>query len=395
MNDTTKRVLLGVVLPLLIVIVAGAIARGLIKSRPTPERQSPVDRGVLVEVEEIQLENLRMDVDVLGVVMPSQRVVLQPQVAGAITWVNPEFLVGGQVKAGDILVKIDRRDYQIAVDERRSAVDQAEAQLSQERGQQVVAEREWALFKESANEELDPSLALRAPQRRIAEVNVEASKSRLKKAQLDLERTTLRAPFNAFVQAGSVEVGQVVSPQSQVATLVGTDEFWVQVSVPVDSISMIDIPGLNALEGSTAEVAKDAGASTITRKGDVLRLLPELDPVGKMARLMIRVADPLDLRQPIEARKPPLLLGAQVRVKIAGARGGEVSVIPRSALHDGGSIYVFEEGKLKIRPVSVVRKEREHAWLSGVEPGTKLITSRIASPVEGLKLRTQTEKVEP
>jgi len=395
MNETTKRVLFGVVLPLLIVGMAVITARALIKSRPSPERQSPPDLGVLVEVEEIQLEQLRMDVDVLGVVMPAQRVVLQPQVSGAITWVNPEFQIGGQVKAGDVLVKIDPRDYQIASEERRSAVEQAEAQLLQELGQQVVAQREWALFKESAAEELDPSLALRAPQRRIAEVNVEASKARLKKARLDLERTTLRAPFSGFIQAGSVEVGQVVSPQSQVATLVGTDEFWVQVSVPVDSISMIDIPGLNATEGSAAQILKDTGATSIARTGRVLRLLPELDQVGKMARLIVRVTDPLDLDQPVESRKPPLLLGAQVRVKLAGARGAEVAVVPRSALHDGNRIYVYDDGTLRVRDVSVVRRERDHAWLSGVEPGTKLITSRMSSPVEGLKIRTSSEGGKP
>jgi RND family efflux transporter MFP subunit len=376
---------------LLILAAAILITVRLVKSKPAPERKAQVDLGVLVETSPVKWVKERVDVDGLGSVVPAERVVLQPQVTGAVTWVSETLVLGGQVKAGDILLRIDRRDYEIALEERKTAMAQAEAQYKQEEGQQIVAQREWELFRESANAELDPSLALRAPQKRIAEVNIDASKARMRRAQLDLERTVVRAPFNAYVQSESVEVGQIVSPQTQLATLVGTDEFWIQASVPVASLGMIQIPGVNSDGGSPVRIEQQLGEQTLVRDGEVIRLLPDLDSMGRMARVLVRVDDPLRLKDPADGRELPLLMGAQVRVRFDGMKEAEVAVIERSAIYDGDSLHVYNDGRLAITKVNVVRRERDVSWVTGIEEGTLYITSKIPTPVDGLKLRTAQE----
>ncbi len=390
MNDKTKLIIKAV-FPLLILAAAILITVRLVKSKPTPERKPQVDLGVLVETSPVKWVKERVDVDGLGSVVAAERVVLQPQVTGAVTWVSATLVLGGQVKAGDILLRIDRRDYEIALEERKTAIAQAEAQYKQEEGQQIVAQREWELFRESANSELDPSLALRAPQKRIAEVNIDASKARMRRAQLDLERTVVRAPFNAYVQSESVEVGQIVSPQTQLATLVGTDEFWIQVSVPVASLGMIQIPGVNSDGGSSVRIEQQLGDQTLVRDGEVIRLLPDLDSMGRMARVLVRVNDPLRLNDPADGRELPLLMGAQVRVRFDGMKEAEVAVIERSAIYDGDSLHIYKDGRLAITKVNVVRRERDVSWVTGIEEGTLYITSKIPTPVDGLKLRTRQE----
>lgn len=390
MNDKTKLIIKAV-FPLLILAAAILITVRLVKSKPTPERKPQVDLGVLVETSPVKWVKERVDVDGLGSVVAAERVVLQPQVTGAVTWVSDALVLGGQVRAGDVLLRIDRRDYEIALEERKTAIAQAEAQYKQEEGQQIVAQREWELFRESANSELDPSLALRAPQKRIAEVNIDASKARMRRAQLDLERTVVRAPFNAYVQSESVEVGQIVSPQTQLATLVGTDEFWIQVSVPVASLGMIQIPGVNSDGGSSVRIEQQLGDQTLVRDGEVIRLLPDLDSMGRMARVLVRVNDPLRLNDPADGRELPLLMGAQVRVRFDGMKEAEVAVIERSAIYDGDSLHILKDGRLAITKVNVVRRERDVSWVTGIEEGTLYITSKIPTPVDGLKLRTRQE----
>ena len=95
------------------------------------------------------------------------------------------------------------------------------------------------------------ALAQREPQLEASRLALKAAQSALKKAQLDLTRTTLRAPFNAMVVSENVDTGQLISPQTSVARLVGTDEYHVQVSVPVASLRTVrartaDAPGSEA-----------------------------------------------------------------------------------------------------------------------------------------------------
>lgn len=393
MSPAVQR-LIKYVLPLIIVAAGIGIAVRMIKSKPAPKRTEPVDHGVLVELAQASTQARQVNLTAQGSVSAAERVVLQPQVAGSVTWVNEKLTTGGLVTKGEPLVRIDRRDYEIALDQRRATVSQARAQLNIEEGQQRVAQREWELFKDRAAQgDVDASLALRAPQRQIAEVNLKAAEAGELKAKLDLDRTTIRAPFNAYVQAENVEIGQTVSAQSQLATLVGTDAYWVQVSVPVDKLGFIAVPGVNATQGAPAIVHQQHGAVRVERKGRVLRLLPEVDPVGRMARVLVEISDPMNLAASQAERGIPLMMGAVVSVDITGRDEASVAVVPRSAVHNGDSIWVYADGTLDIRNIESVWGDEESVWISsGIQPGESYVVSRIATPIQGMKLRTEAAK---
>lgn len=393
MSPAVQRVI-KYVLPILIVAAGIGFAVRMVKSKPAPKRTEPVDHGVLVELAQATTQARQVNLSAQGSVSAAERVVLQPQVAGSVTWVSDKLVTGGLVTKGEPLVRIDRRDYEIVLDQRRATVSQAKAQLSIEEGQQRVAQREWELFKDRAEQgDVDASLALRAPQRQIAEVNLQAAQAGELKAKLDLDRTTIRAPFNAYVQAESVEIGQTVSAQSQLATLVGTDAYWVQVSVPVDKLGFVAVPGVNATEGAPATVHQQHGAVRVQRQGRVLRLLPEVDPVGRMARVLVEILDPMNLAAPESDRGVPLMMGAVVTVDITGREEASVAVVPRSAVHNGDSIWVHSDGTLDIRTIESVWGDEETVWISsGIQPGESYVISRIATPIQGMKLRTEAAK---
>ncbi len=397
MSSNTGRTVIKIAAPLVILVLSIAATVTLIKSRTKPERTAPENRGVLVSVEKAQTATRTIDVRGQGEVTPARTVVLQPRVQGEVIWVSEKLVEGGVVQKGEPLVKIDRSDYQIAVEQSKTAVASAEAQITLEEGQQKVAKKEWELFKKDVDGNADPGLALRGPQKRIAEVNLKSAESQLKRAQLDLRRTTIRAPFNAYVRSESVEVGQLATMGSPMATLVGTDEFWVQVSIPMDRLGLIDVPGLNATgEGSAAKIVQDLGTGKIEREGKVLRLLGDLDPVGRMARVIVQIDDPANLAKAPEERGLPLLVGAYVSVTIQGGESRNVVALSRRYVHEGDSVHLMKDDKLQIaKAVIVWRDEDEVLIRGGVAEGDEVVVSKISTPVDGMKLRTESTQAEP
>jgi multidrug efflux pump subunit AcrA (membrane-fusion protein) len=192
------------------------------------------------------------------------------------------------------VVRVDPRDYRIAVEQQAAAVRSAETELELEHSRKKVAEKEWERFGDKNG--AAPALAVREPQLQTAQVAVKSARSGLRKAKLAVSRTGVKTPFAGYVSERNVELGQVVAPGTPVATLVGTAAYWVQVSVPVSELAWFTIPGVNGDAGSAVDVRQRRGDRVLTWKGQVLRLLGEVDPVGRMARVLVEIRDPLGQR---------------------------------------------------------------------------------------------------
>jgi len=304
---------------------------------------------------------------------------------------SDNLVAGGKLSEGDTLLKINPRDYRLRLQQQAAQVEGARFNSDVEKSRRKIAEREWELLGESIpSDESGKALALRRPHERNARAGVTSANSGLALARLNLDRTTIQAPFNALVLNESVDIGQVVGPGSRAATLVGTDHFWVRVSVPVSDLEYIKLPTQGA-EGSLATVYQDAGAATTSREGKTIRLLGDVDPAGRMARLLVEVADPLGLQTPTKAGLP-LLLGAFVRVEFKGKTITGTVSISRQALREGDKVWILKDGKLQIRQVEVAYRQRETVLVrGGLSEGEEVITSRVDTPVEGMAVRTVSE----
>lgn len=386
--------ILGVFIPVLVCGGGVAVAAFFMATRPAAQRTEPEHRGVPVEVATLAPDRQPIQVRASGTVVAAQRVVLQPEVSGRITWLHPELVPGGRVRAGEALLRIDARDYRAALGQVEAQLENSRLGLQQESSRQVIAEREWELLRREAGGTSDSGreLALRAPQTRSAQAQVRAAESSLQQARNNLTRTTVSAPFDALVQTENVDLGQLVTPAAQLATLVGTERFWVQVSVPMEQLPWIRVPGMQAGEGSRARVIQDVGESgRIERSGRVLRLLGDLDPVGRMARIMVEIEDPLTGTADASPGSPaslPLLLGAFVRVEIEAGTLDDVYEVPRAALHAGDVVHLLgADSRLELAAVSVAWRREGTVLVRGLRPGAMLVTSRIPTPIEGTLLQ--------
>lgn len=372
------------------VLVAGlGLAALLLATRAEPEKALRVDRGTLVATAPAQTRRERYTVPGQGVVQPARRVVLQPQVGGKVVQVNDALVPGGLVEAGELLFRIEPDDYELALESAGTRLAEARAQLALEQGRRRVAEREWRLFEDERDEAADAALALREPQLAVAEAQVAAAAAQIRQAELNLARTRVTAPFDAVVLAENVDAGQTLSPQSQAATLAATDEAWVQAAIPVERLAYIDLPDADGAGGSPAEVRYDGGTETVARHGRVLRLLGDLDPAGRLARVLIAIDDPLAL----ETAGLPLLFDTYVDVEIESGRVLEVVPLERAWLRPGDRVYVYgEDGRLDIREVEVGWRTPGQVMVTGgISAGERVVTSPLASPVAGMKLRLEDE----
>ncbi len=382
LSGREKTVLTAVTILFLALALAASFY--MLKNRPKPERRKPPKKDLQVTVQELHASSRKITVPVLGTVIPAVQVDLKTRVSGEVTWTNPNLIEGGLISRGEALVKIDRSDYELALTGKRANLEQAKYELAVEQGKQDIAKREWELLDlEKEASELDRELALRKPHLREKLARLKAAEADVKKASLDLERTTVKAPFNSIVRTAGVNVGDQASVQTVLANLVGTDSYWIQVSLPVDQLKWINLPGVTGKDGSPAQVTTSTGR---VREGKVLKLFSDLEPEGRLARLLVEVPDPIDLKNP-EGERSPMLLGEYVRINIEGLTVDDVFSIPQRALRDGNEVWTVDSGNhLKTTMIDIVWKDRDTVLARGLSEDSLLILTDIPAPVEGMKL---------
>lgn len=376
----TLRIALKILLPVLVLAAGVGAFRGLKSMREAPPKKPPAEVAQPVELVRPADAEGRVVVQALGTVTPAREVALQAEVTGRIEKVAEAFVAGGRVAAGDPLVTLDRRDYWLGIKQAEASVKRAEVALRQEESRKAVAEREWKLMGDKANASArGRALALREPQIEGARADVASARSALDQARLAYQRTIIGAPFNAVVRAESVDVGQIARPGAPLGTLIGSDAWWVQVSLPAAELRWLEVPG------GDATISQDLGdGRRITRAGTALRTLPDVDPSGLMARVIVEVPDPMGLADPtLDA----LLLGSTVGVQLSGRRLDDVRSLPREALRADDVIWtVGADGTLVVEAVDVVRRERDRVLVRGLPADARVVRSRISTPIPGMKL---------
>ncbi|MFI4910426.1 MAG: efflux RND transporter periplasmic adaptor subunit [Sedimentisphaeraceae bacterium JB056] len=358
------------------------------KTRPVAKKKTAQPTPTRVNIITAKENDNKIKIEAMGTVKPALNVEIKSQVSGEIIYVSPNFVPGGRFEKGEVIIKIDPRDYELAVKQKKQELTQAKANLRLEYGQQSIAKKEYELLGESISKE-DEEFVLRKPQLLKAEAEVERLEAQLDEAKLNLERTVIKASFNSTVQQRYVNLGSSVNSGGELVSLYGTDEYWVEISLPVDELRWIRIPESIESKGATAKVFIPGSTNDSYKQGHVFRLRSELETQGRMARILISVSKPL-LSKRDDTTEPPLLAGSFVRVEIEGTTLKDSIKIPRRALRDNNKIWINNNNKLKVREISPIYKDSNYIYtIEGIENGEKVITSDIASPIEDMILKIE------
>ncbi|PCI99501.1 MAG: hypothetical protein COB14_06390 [Alphaproteobacteria bacterium] len=373
------------VLVLIILAAAAAIYAYFILNEAHTDKTDDIKaQSIIVKTTPVALGTYPIKIEVMGHVVAARKAALKARVSGEIIKVSDEFIPGGLLKAQEEILHIDPSDYVLDVKVKKAALSQARAVLMLELGQQAIAKDELKIIEQSTGRKLANSdLALRKPQLAQARANVESAKASLALSDLNLTRTTLKAPFNALVSMRATDQGNVISPQDTLATLVSTDEFWIDAEIPVHNLRWLVLPqGEKA--GSTAQIILDGGRGE--RTGALIKTTGSLNQQSHLAAVIISVRDPL-LLEATNALKSPMILGDYVRVTLMGRKLSNTARILQSHLRNNNTIWLERGGKLIIQPIEIAYADRQYAYISkGLKHGDKIVTSNIITPIHGMDI---------
>jgi RND family efflux transporter MFP subunit len=387
----------------LLVLSAGLIAAGtIVAARPeAAPRERPVVQP-LVRTVVAQPQAVRLEVRTQGTVEPRSEIDIVPQVAGRAVEVSEHFVAGGFFDEGDVLVRIDARDYELAVRRADAQVAQARTALAREEAEAEVARREWESLGGAG---APPPLVARGPQLEEARAALDAARAAAEQARLDLERTEIRAPFAGRVRAEDVDAGQFVSSGAPIGRVYAIDVAEIRLPLPLDDLAHVDLP-LDDRAATGPEVVLSAAfaGTKHTWTGRIVRTEGEIDPRSRMVHAIAQVQDPYGRRgnggervaenDVAVAARPPLAVGLFVHATIAGRPLSGAFVLPRSALRPGGThvLVVDEEHRLRTRDVEVLRAEKDRVIVgAGLEAGEQVCISPLEVVVEGMHVRVANE----
>ncbi|MFB6272954.1 MAG: efflux RND transporter periplasmic adaptor subunit [Salinibacter sp.] len=373
-----------------VILAAGAGVTTLIFfTEPTAQRSGATrETAMLVDVKPVARATVRPTIEAMGTVRPAQDIVLSPRVSGRVLRRGEGFTPGGYVEEGDTLLQIDPSDYRNTLQQRRSELRQAKADLKLEMGRQDVAQQDYQLLGDTLSG-ANKALVLRTPQLKSARSAVESARAAVEQARLDLQRTTITAPFDAHILSRNVNVGSKVAPGDELGRLVGLDTYWVEATVPVSKLRWLRIPD-DGTRGSPVQVRnRTAWPEGTSRTGYVHKLLGALEDQTRLARVLISVPDP-HARTADDSDQPRLMIGAYVEARIQAEALENVVRLNRDYVRENETVWVMEHQKLEIRDVHVAVRDPTYAYIDeGLAEGDSVVTTNLATVRDGAPLRLE------
>jgi RND family efflux transporter MFP subunit len=387
--------MMSIIRKFLTVFVTVAIVAGFVgfigfmgSMRPKPEKVDVVVTPPAVFYEVVAPESVTLDVAAQGEVKPRTEINLTSQVGGRIVRTSTEFLDGGAFNKGDLLIKIEDAEYRAALANARAQLAQAEQALKLEEAEAALAQRDYAELGQNE----DPSdLALRKPQLAQAQANFEAAKARVRSAQIDLDRTEIRAPFQGRVRSRNAGEGQFVSPGVQLGRIFSTDVAEIRLPLTDSDLAKLGLP-ISFVEGEDRQgppVELSAVVAGQMHKwiGRIARTDGAIDATTRQISAIAVVDDPYG-EGAAEETDMPLAIGLFVEAHIRGRPFDDAFVLPRSALYGRDTIYVISsEETLEEHKVTVVTSDRDTVTVTaGLSEGERVVTSPLRGAVAGDKV---------
>ncbi|MCD4818699.1 MAG: efflux RND transporter periplasmic adaptor subunit [Candidatus Cloacimonetes bacterium] len=367
-----------VITPIIILLAGIVIVVGLSAFKKKPKQVKKRVNLPLVEVKSFVSETKSISVKGNGTVLPNRSVSIVPQISGKIIEVSASMTNGGKFKKGDLLFKIDPKDYELRLKSAKALVLQQEMMFLTEKRNYEVAQMEWEEYART-NPDANPNeLTLRKPQLNIAEANFESAKANLGLAELNLERTEIKAPFDGIVMKQLSDVGQYVAPGATIAQIYGINKAII--TVPVKNS---ELKWLNSNFKGEAKITAEFAGEQNTWFGKLVRKEASLDLGSRMSNLVVEIKNPQNLEN-------PLPFGLFVEVEISGKEFENVITIPRHLIKNQNEILTIEDNKISFKKVNIIKFSDEDVLInSGLDDTNQIIISRLDIATPGMKVRVK------
>ena len=379
--------LLKIILPVAFIVASVVASFAMIQARPETPKEAVPKPALLVTVATARREPIEFVVRSRGLVSPRTQTTLVSEVSGQIAEVSPAFVSGGFFARGDVLIRIDPRNYETVVKRARAEVARARTGVATENALAGYAFEDWERLRE-LNAAAGPAseLTLRKPQLQQALAELESREAELEKVEEDLQRTVIRAPYDGMVREKLADVGQYVNVGAQLARTFAVDLAEVRLPVTQKDLRFLDLGKLDAGGELPVVLSATIGDQLFEWEARVVRSEGVFDASSRVLYVVAQVDDPYDLA---DSGREPLRMGTFVTAAISGLPGGELVAVPRHALSRGTTLWVVDSNStIQPRTVGVVRTDEDLAYLDGgVADGEIYVTTPIDHPLPGMRVR--------
>ncbi len=360
----------------------------IIRMNPPEAPQRPVFSGpvMTVETQVVAETNYPIVLESYGTVQPRTRSILVAQVGGQIVSVNPNVRDGGFFEEGDVLANIDARDYEADVRIAGALLMDARQTLAEAEARTNQAQEDWARLGNTGEA---PDLVLRIPQLKAAQARIISAESTLQKADLDLERTNIVAPFAGRILRKLVDLGQVVSPNTQLAEIYATDVVEIRLPIRNRDLPFIDLPesyrytGVTRKSGGRVEIRSQLGGDE-SWEAILVRTEGAIDEIARQLHVIAQIDDPFGRDHEYHA---PLKIGQYVTARLEGKTLSRALVIPNNTIYQGAYVYIVEDEILRRRNIEIAWQNDDEAVIgAGLEPGDLLVTTPLGQVTSGIRV---------
>ncbi|MDG1994956.1 MAG: efflux RND transporter periplasmic adaptor subunit [Emcibacteraceae bacterium] len=375
--------------PLFVLLIGVALSFLIINSKEQPESQSVEDKPRKIKAVVAESGNIQLKVLTQGSVKAKQVIDIVPQVSGQITYVSQKFVAGGKFSAGEVVLRIDPRDYEVAVISAESRVAESIQRLEEEKAEAALALSEW---NELGQGEDASDLTLRKPQLAGAEAQLRASEANLLTAKLNLERSVITAPFNGLLTSKNADLGQYLSPGVHIGEYHSTDIREIRLPLSPLDRTKIDLTSLKDGNGEVnVKFTVVIGETTNSWMGQVVRtegmIVDSTDVLWVVAELSGAQLNSTENGELIE-------IGQFVNAEITGKSLANTIILPRGALNQGSNVMVVDENnKLRTQKVSLMETNREFIVITGgISPGDTINTTQLGAGMDGMLVSATVEE---
>lgn len=381
------------VLPILVLGASVVVGWYLVTHRPPQEKKEMPPTLVRVEGTALNKTEHELRVRSQGTVQPRTRSTLLPEVSGKIVEISPSFRPGGFFSQGDVLMRLDPLDYETAIVITKAALAQAEVTLAEEMARADQAVENWRAMGRTGTPSV---LVTRAPQVAKAEADVASTKAQILKAERDLERTTIRAPYACQVLEQAVDVGQFVGQGTILGRIFAVDYVEIRLPLPERESQYLQLPqtfrdqSTASVDGARVYLKSVVAGKNVAWEGKIVRVEGSLDAETRQSTAVAQVTDPYARRAD---GAPPLTIGAFVEAEIAGEPLKDVYIIPRNAVRAGNEIILIDRPKNTLRRMTVEPMVSNEKYIvvsanaaKSPKPGDILCLTPIPFPAEGARV---------
>jgi RND family efflux transporter MFP subunit len=352
----------------------------------SPQRSAFSGPMMTVETRTVEETDYPIMLESYGTVQPRTRSMLVAQVGGQIVSVNENVRNGGFFEEGDVLANIDARDYEADVRIAGALLTDARQMLAEAEARTNQAREDWDRLGNAGDA---PDLVLRIPQLEAAKARIISTESTLRKAELDLERTQIVAPFAGRILRKLVDVGQVVSPNTQLAEIYATDVVEIRLPLRNRDLPFIDLPeayrfaDVSRVSGDHVEIHSDLGGED-TWDAVLVRTEGAIDETARQLHVIAQIDDPFGRDNEDQA---PLKIGQYVTAKLEGKTVHGALVIPNTTIYQGTYVYTVEDGILRRRDIEIDWQNDAEAIIgAGLSPGDVLVTTPLGQVTSGIRV---------